>query len=278
VPITGVCQALHVAPAPVTPRGGDRAAVAARLRAAGCVYADDEAAVLLASADTPDELERMVRERESGLPLEHVVGWAEFCGLRIAVRAGVFVPRRRSELLVRRAVAAAPSTRVLVDLCCGSGAIARVLAERLQPHETHATDIDPVALRCARRNLDPVGGQVHEGDLYDGLPARLRGHVDLLVANAPYVPTGELPLMPAEARLHEPRSALDGGADGVDLHRRIAEGAPAWLAAGGHLLIETSERQAPRTASLLDEQGFAVRVVRDEERDGTCVVGVLGGR
>lgn len=258
------------------PASADPAAVVARLRAAGCVYAEDEAAVLLDSADTPAELERLVRERESGLPLEHVVGWAEFCGLRIAVQPGVFVPRRRSELLVRRAVAAAPSARVVVDLCCGSGAIARVLAEQLHPDQTHAADLDPVALRCARRNLDPVGGQVHEGDLYDALPGRLRGHVDLLVANAPYVPTGELPLMPAEARLHEPRSALDGGADGADLHRRIAEGAPAWLTAGGHLLIETSERQAPLTAAACEEHGLDIRVDHDDALAATVVTARRG--
>ena len=109
----------------------------------------------------------------------------------------------------------------------------------------HAADIDPAAVRCARRNI-AAAGQVYEGDLYDPLPATLRGRVDILVANVPYVPTEEIGLLPAEARVHEARVALDGGADGLDLLRRVTAAAPPWLAPGGHLLVETSERQAPR--------------------------------
>ena len=109
----------------------------------------------------------------------------------------------------------------------------------------HAADVDPAAVACARRNLPPV----YQGDLYAALPERLRGRVDLLVVNAPYVPTAAIATMPPEARDHEPRVALDGGADGLDVQRRVAADAPAWLRPGGALLIETGADQAPRTAA-----------------------------
>ncbi|MFL6136800.1 MAG: putative protein N(5)-glutamine methyltransferase [Frankiaceae bacterium] len=244
--------------------------IAARLRAAGCVFAEDEARLLVESAGTPAELTAMVGRRVAGEPLEHVLGWAELGGVRVAVGPGVFVPRRRTELLVREAVATTRPGAVVVDLCCGAGAVGLAVVAAVRPVELHAVDVDPVAVRCARRNLAAVGGKVHQGDLYGPLPAGLRGRIDVLVANAPYVPSGELRLMPPEARLHEPRVALDGGADGLELHRRIADGAPPWLAPGGHLLIETSERQAARTAGALAAAGLAARVTGPDEV-GACV-------
>lgn len=128
------------------------------------------------------------------------------------------------------------------------------------------------------RPREPRGlGTALLGDLDAPLPVNLRGRVDVLVANAPYVPTAEIAHMPAEAREHEPRTALDGGADGVALHRRVAAVAPGWLAPGGHLLIETSERQAPATAAACAAHGLLdVRVVRDEDVDGTAVVARRG--
>ena len=141
--------------------------VVARLRAAGCVFAEDEARLLLDAA-TGSELTRLVTAREAGTPLEQLVGWADFCGRRIVVEPSVFVPRRRTELLVREAVRRAPGARVAVDLCCGSGAIAAVLAGRLPAAEVHAADLDPAAVRCARRNVAPA--RVHEGDLFAALP------------------------------------------------------------------------------------------------------------
>ena len=192
--------------------------------------------MLVAAARTPAELAAMLDRRVGGLPLEHVVGWAEFCGLRIAVDEGVFVPRRRTEFLVRRAVAlarrtpAGRRTTVVVDLCCGSGAVGVAIVDALRDVELHAVDIDPAAVRCARRNLCPRGGHAYEGDLYDPLPAALKGRVDILVANAPYVPSVELGLLPPEARMHEPKLALDGGPDGLDVQRLVAGGAfPGWL-------------------------------------------------
>lgn len=251
------------------PAGED--AVVARLRAAGCVFAEDEARLLTAEATSPARLDDLVRRRVAGEPLEHLLGWAEFCGLRIAVAPGVFVPRRRSELLVRQAAAFAPSRAVVVDLCCGSGAVAAALTSALDRPQVHASDIDPVAVACARRNLP--AGSVHVGDLFGALPSTLRSRVDVLVANVPYVPRRAVALMPPEARDHEPRAALDGGDDGLDVARRVVAGAPAWLAPGGALLFEVGESQVRTAARLVAGAGLVPRVATDEEIGATVVVG-----
>ncbi|WP_445155586.1 putative protein N(5)-glutamine methyltransferase [Arthrobacter sp. Hor0625] len=252
--------------------------VAERLRAAGCVFAEEEAALLTAEAATTGGLEELVRQRISGLPLEQVLGWAEFCGLRILVDRRVFVPRRRTEYLVRRAArllrSRADERPVVVDLCCGTGAVGAALAAIAGPLELHAADVDPAAAACARRNLAPLGAAVHEGDLYAPLPVRLRGRVDLMVVNAPYVPTGQIGTMPPEARLHEPLASLDGGPDGLALQRRVAAGVRDWLAPGGALLMETSRRQAPETAAILAAHGLGTRVFTSRKRDAAAVLGV----
>lgn len=244
--------------------------VVATLRAAGCVFAEDEARVLLAAATSPGELAELVRRRVAGEPLEVVVGYAEFLGHRISVAAGVFVPRQRSAFLVEQAAALARPGAVVLDLCCGAGALGLAIAAAVGEVELHAADIDPAAVACARRNL---GGSVYEGDLYEPLPESLRGKVNVIVVNAPYVPTDEIALMPPEARDHEPHVALDGGADGVDVHRRVAAGAREWLAPGGHLLIETSEHQAPLTAAAMTAHGLAARVETSETYYCTVVIG-----
>jgi release factor glutamine methyltransferase len=264
----------------------DEAQAAARLRAAGCVFAEEEARLITSAAATPAELAGMVARRAGGLPLEQVVGWAEFCGLRIAVEPGVFVPRLRTEFLVGEAVRliraasagppddARPEARrarpaLVVDLCCGTGAIGAAIAAAV-----HAADIDPAAARCARRN---VPGTVYQGDLYDPLPAGLRGQVTLLTANVPYVPTGEIGFLPPEARDHEPRVTLDGGPDGLHVLRRVAAGAPGWLAPGGHLVIETSSRQVPGAAAVFAGAGLLPRVASDDELGATVVIGTWPG-
>jgi release factor glutamine methyltransferase len=161
----------------------------------------------------------------------------------------------------------------VVDLCCGSGAVGAAIAAALDQVELYAADIDPAAVACARRNLAAVGGRVYQGDLFEPLPAALRGRVGLLVANVPYIPAGEIALLPPEARLHEPRAALDGGADGLDLLRRVAAGAPAWLAPGGHLLIETSQRQAPEAADTFARSGLIPHVASSEGHSATVIIG-----
>jgi release factor glutamine methyltransferase len=243
-----------------------------RLRAAGCVFAEDEARLLCAEATDDEHLSVLVQRRATGEPLEYLLGWAQFCGLRIVVEPGVFVPRKRTEFLVAQAVVLRP--RVMVDLCCGSGAIAAAVLARLGPIEVHAVDVDPAAVRCAKRN---VRGSVYEGDLFDPLPSALAGRVDVLVANAPYVPSGSVDLMPREARLYEARSALDGGADGVDVQRRVLAGALHWLAPRGHVLVETSRTQAAAGVRACAAAGLHADVVHSDDHDATVLVATVSG-
>lgn len=274
--------------------------VVGALRAGGCVFAEEEAAVVIeAAAGDEAELERLVGERVAGRPLEHLVGWAAFAGLRVVVGPGVFVPRRRTELLVLAAVRDAPDGAVVVDMCCGSGAIGAAIAAygegriRLSTDadgdtvleaadqggpvhgdagfEVWGADVDAAAVASARRNLGDR--RVVQGDLFEALPAGLRGRVGVMVVNAPYVPSAAIATMPAEAREHEAPIALDGGGDGLDVQRRIVAGAAEWLAEGGRLLIETSEQQAQLTAALFEAAGLQPHVERDESLDATVVVG-----
>ncbi len=258
----------------MTDAAGPTADVAARLRSAGSVFAEDEARLLVEAAANAAELTLLIGRRVAGEPIEYILGWAEFCGLHIGVRPGVFVPRRRTEFLVERATALESESRhpLVVDVCCGSGAIGAALATRLPGMRLFASDIDATAVACASENLHGVGVVLH-GDLFAPLPADLRGQVDLIVANAPYVPTSDISLMPREARLYETLSTLDGGSDGLNLHRRISVEAHDWLVPGGHLLLETSERQAERTARIVAEAGLDARISRSEEFDATVVTG-----
>jgi release factor glutamine methyltransferase len=249
----------------------------AALRAAGCVYAEEEAGLLLEAADgSAARLTGLLERRVAGVPLEQLLGWVAFSGLRLRVCPGVFVPRRRSEVLVQAARALLAPGDLVVDLCCGNGAVGAALEAAVPGVEVHAVDIDPVAVACARQNLTEPS-RVHVGDLFDPLPGQLRGRIALVVANAPYVPTDALRLMPAEARLHEPRHALDGGADGVQLHRRIASGAAGWLTEGGRLLVETSQAQLAATCAAFTAAGIGAEPVRDDVVDGTAVLGVTPG-
>jgi release factor glutamine methyltransferase len=258
-------------------------AVVARLRAAGCVFAEDEARLLAETARSSAELDALVERRVSGLPLEQVVGWAEFHGLRISVDPGVFVPRRRSEFLVDTAVSLAhrqssPPAPVIVDLCCGTGALGLAVAIALggtEPGSTelHAADIEQAAVACARRNLEPAGGHVYLGDLFGPLPPALRGHVGVLICNAPYVPSPEVTFLPPEARDYEPRVALDGGPDGLAVLRRVAAAAPRWLAPAGTLLVETSDQQAQVMTRAMTAAGLTARVHTRDEYGATVVTG-----
>jgi len=249
--------------------------VVRRLRAAGCVFAEDEARLLLAEGRTPEDLQRLVARRVAGEPLEHVLGWAEFAGLRIVVATGVFVPRRRTEVLVEEAARLAAPGAVVVDLCCGSGALGVAVASVVDGVELHAADVDPAAVACARVNVGRVHGRAYAGDLYAALPPTLRGRVDLLLANVPYVPSDAIALMPPEARLHEARIALDGGEDGLAVARRVIAEAPEWLAPGGSLLFETSEDQAADAGAAVTAAGQRARLVTDDDRGATVVVGTL---
>ncbi len=241
------------------------------LRGAGCVFAEEEAAVLVAAGTGPDALAALVARRAAGEPLEQVVGHADFAGVRVRLRPGVFVPRVRSELLVRVAAGRAGERAVVLDLCCGSGALGLAVARRRPGVTLYAADADPVAVACARDNL---GDRVYEGDLFDALPATLRGRVDVLLANVPYVATRHIPLLPAEAREHEPLTALDGGDDGLRIFRRVVAAAPGWLAPGGMLVSEITGAQAGAAVAAVRGAGLRAGVVHDDELDACVVTGV----
>jgi release factor glutamine methyltransferase len=247
-----------------------------RLRAAGCVFAEDEAAVLGAAAPDEATLSELVRRRAGGEPLEQVVGYADFCGLRVRLRAGVFVPRLRSELLVRHGTRAASKTAapVVVDLCCGSGALGLAVRRRVPGIDLYAADLDPAAVACARDNFGPHRGRVLQGDLFDPLPARLKGAVNVLLANVPYVATRHIPLLPAEARDHEPHTALDGGDDGLDVLRAVIRQAPHWLAPGGIVLSEITEAQLDAATEAVRTAGLEPEITSDDELEAT----IIGGR
>jgi len=250
-----------------------------RLHAAGCVFADEEASLLLEAAESCQpgsrRLEVLVGRRVAGEPLEYVVGWVDFAGLRVALDPGVFIPRQRTTFLVD--LAGVPAGGVVVDLGCGSGALGLALASRHPGVELHAADLDPVAVACARRNLDPIGATVYQGDLDAPLPTRLRGRVDVLIANVPYVPSAAIALMPPESRDHEPRTTVDGGADGLDVVRRLARLAPGWLAPGGTVLVETGADQAAAAAAAFATAGLVATVHHDADRGATAVAGSREG-
>jgi release factor glutamine methyltransferase len=251
-----------------------RAWATAELAAAGCVSAAAEADWLLEEAMEgsgeprggarenrgEEGLRAMVARRVVGEPLQYVIGWAPFGRLRLRVGPGVFVPRPETEGLADRAAArlrARPAPRVAVDLCTGSGAIACFLAAEAPGTRVLATELDPGALAWARRNTDRHGVELLEGDLDAPLPPELAGHVDVLCANVPYVPTGAVATLPTDVRDHEPRLSLDGGPDGLDLFRRLAGRAGHWLAPGGALYAEIGEDQAEAAAALLTAAGLA---------------------
>ncbi|WP_144802622.1 putative protein N(5)-glutamine methyltransferase [Curtobacterium sp. BH-2-1-1] len=251
-----------------------RDALAARLRAVGSVFAEDEADLLLEAGDgDPVRLRALVQRRFAGEPLEVVLGWAAFDGHRVRVAAGVFVPRARTAVVVEQAARRLHRYDRVVDLCCGVGAISVALLGRVGALDLVAADVDPDATDVAAENIGDRGIVV-TGDLFAPLPERFREAVDVIAVNAPYVPSGEVATMPSEARDHERLVALDGGADGLDVHRRIADGAGAWLRPGGAVVIEVSAAQSAASAALFAAAGFTVAVERDDEVDGTCVVAV----
>lgn len=251
----------------------NRSRIVHKLRESGSVFAEEESHLLISTSQTWDELTVRVDKRVGGLPLEYILGWTEFCGLRIVVEPGVFVPRRRTEFLVQQAIAVARlNGNIVVDLCCGPGAIGVAILSALDRSELYAVDIDPSAVTCARLNVHALG-QVYEGDLYEPLPSVLHGCIDILVANAPYVPTAAIDMMPQESRLYEPMVALDGGKEGLDVQHRVIAEAALWLAPHGNFIMETSERQAKQTAEMYSKYGLIPRIAHSDDFDATVVIG-----
>jgi release factor glutamine methyltransferase len=252
----------------------DRDAGVARLRAAGCVFPEHEIDAILATAEDDSQIQSMIGRREGGEPLEHVLGWVEFCGLRIALAPGVFVPRVRTEFLAQTAIDALRNVNgsaCAVDMCCGSGTLAVAIANALPDVVLHAADIDDDCCACARGNLHGVG-VVHCGDLFAALPLDLHGTIDVICANVPYVPSKELATMPAEARDHERAVALDGGADGLEIAGRVMREAGAWLRRGGSAMIEVAPAQVDALCGIAAHSGLTPRVLTSDEYEATVVV------
>lgn len=220
-----------------------------RLVAAGCVAAKEEARELVAAAPDHTTLDAWIRRREQGEPLAWITGTIEFCGRTLRVAPGVYVPRPQTEELARRAAAIVPAIGRAVDLCTGSGAIAIHLMAEAPRATVVGLDIDLRAALCARRNgVATVVADVDE-------PLR-RQSFDVVTAVAPYCPTGDLRLLPVDVQRYEPRHALDGGDDGLDLVRRIVVSAARLLRPGGWLVLELGGEQDQALSPTLAASRF----------------------
>ncbi len=247
----------------------DRDHVIRVLAEAGCVAPSAEADEFIRAAGSDGAiLERSLTRRIAGEPVAWITGSTMFCEETLRVAPGVYVPRPQTEALARRAAELLPSHGVAVDLCTGSGAIARVLAVSRPDARVVATELEPTAVACARSN----GVIVFEGSLDDPVPRDLEGRVDVLTAVVPYVPTDELRLLPSDVLLYEPPLALDGGIDGTALLREVARRSPRWLRPGGRLLLELGGDQLGIVGPLLRDLGFdAVEKMRDADNDVRAV-------
>ena len=216
-------------------------------------------ALLEASSEGAGPIEDLIARRMGGEPLAWITGWVRFCGLRVRVDPGVFVPRPHTEALAQRAVELLPSAGIAVDLCTGSGAVAVVLGSARPRRLVVATDVDPASVACAQRN----GVHALVGDLDEPLPPSLRERVDVLTAVVPYVPTEELHLLPSDVLANEPRLALDGGHGGTTVLLRAVDAAARWLRPGGSAILELGGDQAEEVATKLAEVGLSeIRVHR----------------
>ena len=209
-------------------------------------------------ADTARRYAAVVRRRAGREPLQRILGWEGFRGLRLRVTPDVLVPRPETEVLVEWALALVPAPRLAIDVGTGSGCIACALAAERPGVRVIAVDGSPAAAAVARRNVDALGlaGRVAvvAGDL---LTPVATADADLVVANLPYIPTALLPTLSPEVARHEPRTALDGGVDGLAVIRRLIATARPRLAAGGALVLETAgDTQAPTVVQLMRTAGF----------------------
>jgi release factor glutamine methyltransferase len=238
---------------------------AAALAEAGFIAPREEARELLARADGDRGLlASLLARRLTGEPLAWITGTTTFCGLEIRVDPGVYVPRPHTELLARRAVQRLPADGVAVDLCTGSGAVARTLMTARPAARVAASDVDPRAVACAHGN----GVEACVGDLFAPLPAALAGGVDVVVGVVPYVPSPELRLLQRDTLTFESPLSYDGGPDGCDVLRRALAGACEWLRAGGALLLELGGDQADALAGDLERLGYVdVATLADDLSD-----------
>jgi release factor glutamine methyltransferase len=260
---------------PTLPAPSDRLELAAVLARAGFIAADDEATELLARADGDAALlDTLLARRLTGEPLAWITGHVMFCGVEIRVDPGVYVPRWQSEPLARRAVERLPARGVAIDLCTGSGAIARTLSVNRPGARVVASDIDERAVGCALAN----GVEVYGGDLFGPLPRDLEHSVDVVVGVVPYVPTPELPRLQRDTFAFESKLSYDGGREGTDILRRVLRGSPAFLRPGGSLLLELGGQQDHALNDDLERLGYVdVSVLSDEEGDVRGIEATLGG-
>jgi len=249
----------------------DRMPLVQQLVAGGCVAPEEEAAELVrAAADGSRPLEELVARRLRGEPLAWITGFVYFCGIRVQVDSGVYVPRPHTQALARRAASLLPSDGIGVDLCTGSGAVAAVLGAAGHAATVLATDVDPAAVGCAQRN--GVGALL--GSLDEPFPGSIRGRVDVITAVVPYVPAEELHLLPRDVLAHEPRHALDGGPGGTTFLQQVARLSADCLAPGGRVLLELGGDQARPVAETMESAGLSdIRVHRDPDGDDRAIEG-----
>ena len=191
----------------------------------------------------------MVARRARREPLQHILGTQEFCGLEFQVTPEVLIPRHDTETLVTEALARVPGARSVLDIGVGSGCIAVVLAQQLSGAAVTAIDISAVALELARRNADHNGVDIEflHGSLLTPVAGRC---FDLIVSNPPYIPSADIEQLEPEVRDNDPRCALDGGVDGLDIYRALIPAAVRCLNPGGWLLVEVGVGQAGAVAEL----------------------------
>jgi release factor glutamine methyltransferase len=258
------------------PTSEERMRIVSTLAEGGCVAPAEEAEALFrASSEGVGRIEELAARRLSGEPLAWITGSVVFGGIRVHIDPGVFVPRPHTEAMAQRAASVLPAAGIAIDLCTGSGAVAAVLGAAHPRATVVATEVDPLAVACARRN----GVNALVGDLDEPLPLSLRGRVDVMTAVVPYVPTEELPFLPRDVLANEPRDALDGGPRGTSVLIRAAEAAPRWLRPGGSVTLELGGDQAGEVAAAFERVGLTgIRVHRDGEGQDRAIEARAGFR
>jgi release factor glutamine methyltransferase len=254
----------------------DRDALAELLARAGFVAAADEAQMLLArAAGDSAVLDALVARRLTGEPLAWIIGTVRFCGLLIKVNPGVYVPRPQSEALARMASQQLPASGIAVEICAGSGAIARVLMAARPSARVVASDLDERAVTCAIAN----GVESYEGDLFAALPPSLQGRVDVVVGVVPYVATAALPLLQRDTFTFESAVPYDGGIDGTDILRRALDDARCFLRPGGVVVLELGGEQDDPVRTMAADLGYVdITLLYDDAGDVRGISAARGPR
>lgn len=209
------------------------------------------------------QLRQLAQRRAGGEPLQYITGEAWFMGLRFEVSPSVLIPRADTEILVETALEQLEDGESVLDMCTGSGCILLSIAKLGNPGRTDGADISAAALEAARRNADNLG--LHETEfIQSNLWEQITGRYDMIVSNPPYIPSEEIPHLMREVALHEPQTALDGGADGLDFYREITRQAKDYLMPGGRLLMEIGADQGAAVLAMMQEAGFEKVSIRKD--------------